>query len=606
MCGIAGVFQPLSDFGSLDEARQCVENMTDALVHRGPDDRGVWADPQRRCVLGNRRLSVLDLSDAGKQPMTSHDGRWVIAFNGEIYNTAELRDRMPVPAAAYRGHSDTEVLVNAVAHWQTDSLSRLDGMFAFAAFDTLSGQLILARDPFGEKPLYYTELPKGGLAFASELGALEVMPGFDGEVSVAALAEYFMFEYIGAPRTIYRRVRKLQPGHFLHFRAAATPRLQRYFEFKPDGEHDNARPIADLADELEATLLESIRRRVVSDVPLGAFLSGGVDSSTVCALIRRHLGIELKTFSTGFAQADQTEHRVARKYATLIGSDHHEQILDAGEINLLADMGRFLDEPCSDWSCLPVYLLSGFARRYVTVAISGDGGDELFAGYDRYRETLRFAQEEQAKGGGQADVGQHYYNWGLLALNERALGELFGAVPHQLGMHLEELRRQINQPRPALLDRMRASDVANYLPGSVLTKVDRMSMQHSLEVRTPFLNVELARFAEKLPPDALCDGTRGKRVLRELAYRYLPADDIELPKKGFGLPGPDWAREEIGKVAKQTLLTEDSRLMAVFGAPKLEQILDRSRAVHRWWALCVLESWFRNHPVKLPRLAESE
>jgi asparagine synthase (glutamine-hydrolysing) len=312
MCGVAGLFGARSNFHSLDEMASVVTAMARSMAHRGPDTEGIWSDPEGRCVLGSRRLSVIDLSDAGRQPMISADGRHVMAYNGEIYNCDELRPRLRAEGIGFRGHADTEVLVNGIALWGREVLEELDGMFAFAAFDKASGELLLARDPFGEKPLYYVELPAGGLAFASELQALEQLPQFDGEVDADAVAELLMFEYVGAPRSIYRSVKKLPPGHWLRSTPGQPVEIQRYFQFQPGIGEPDARPLGEMADELEDILVRALRRRVVSDVPLGAFLSGGVDSSTVCAVIARKLGLPLKTFSIGFAQAPESEHEVAR------------------------------------------------------------------------------------------------------------------------------------------------------------------------------------------------------------------------------------------------------------------------------------------------------
>jgi len=330
-----------------------VATMTRSIGHRGPDAEGLWADPAGRCVLGHRRLSIIDTSDAGQQPMHSRDGRWVITFNGEIYNFLELRPALEAAGVRLRGRTDTEVLLEGIALWGTDFLLRLDGMFAFAAFDTATGDLILARDPFGEKPLYFTELGNGAVAVASELQALERVPGFDFEVDTDAMAEVLSFQYIGAPRSIYASVRKLQPGHWMTIRRDGRVESRRYFDFSPGRGGYTDRPLADLADELEDILTRSIRRRLIADVPLGAFLSGGVDSSTVCALIRRKLDRPLMTFSIGFKDAPESEHLVARAFGDHLGTVHRDEILAPDSSNFLLEIGAILDEPNADSSCLP-------------------------------------------------------------------------------------------------------------------------------------------------------------------------------------------------------------------------------------------------------------
>src|ERR1700676_1896180 len=275
MCGIAGIFAGASAGWSTESATKVLRQMTDAQVHRGPDAEGVWLDERNRCHLGHRRLSIIDVSDAGRQPMVSTDGRRVIVFNGEIYNYLELRPQLAALGRDIRGRTDTEVLLEAIAAWGIDAFPKLDGMYALAVFDRDSGDLLLARDPFGEKPLYYTELPGGGLAFASELQALEKIPGLDRTVSIDAVGEYLKFQYINAPRTIYAKVKKLPPGHWLRASGTQPPQIGRHFSFAPRPETAAPRPIADLADELEEILVRGIRRRLIADVPLGAFLSGG-------------------------------------------------------------------------------------------------------------------------------------------------------------------------------------------------------------------------------------------------------------------------------------------------------------------------------------------
>ena len=610
MCGIAGLFQSRN---SLPPAymNQVVESMLSTMPHRGPDAQGVWSDPSGRCVLGHLRLSIIDTSDAGRQPMASGDGRRLISFNGELYNFQELRPALAAAGVALRGRTDTEVLIESLALWGTDALSKFDGMFAFAVFDTLSGELLLARDPFGEKPLYYMQLKNGGFAFASELQALERVPGFDGTVSVDAMAELLTFQYIGAPRSIYQNVKKLPPAHWLRVSADGQITTGRYFEFRPGTAASFDRSIGDLADELEDLLAKSLKRRLISDVPLGAFLSGGVDSSTVCGLVRRKLDRPLKSFSIGFEGAPETEHLIARSFAQHLGTDHHEQILAPNASDFLFGMGALLDEPNADSSCLPTYLLSRFAREQVTVAISGDGGDEMFGGYGRYFHTLEERDRHRAGELPGWRPGEAYFGSRILVAAEPQLTELFGFVPRGFADHLAHLRNELNEADEALLlPAMRRSDVENYMPGAVLPKVDRMSMRHSLEVRTPFLSVEVARFAERLPESVLVRQGRGKLVLREVAYRHLPRDLVDLPKQGFGMPMSDWGRANLLDIVAQLLEGDDSRLRAAIGEEGVNRFLTRQRtpgnfAAYQVWAVAALESWLRHHPATVPQLTEA-
>jgi asparagine synthase (glutamine-hydrolysing) len=536
--------------------------------------------------------------------MTSTDGRWVISFNGEIYNFRELSAVVAAAGMPPRGRTDTEVLANAIALWGTEAMSKLDGMFAFAAFDTFSGRLILARDAFGEKPLYYMELSGQGLAFASELQALELLPGFDGEVSVDAAAELLMFQYIGAPRTIYQRVRKLAPGSCLLLDPERPLRIERYFRFAPGEDGFTDRPLSELVDELEALLVKSVRGRLISDVPLGAFLSGGVDSSTVCAIVRRKLGLPLRTFSIGFAGSTESEHEAAQAFARHLGTEHFDRILTPAVGAFLGNFGKLVDEPNADSSCLPTYVLSEFTRQRVTVAVSGDGGDELFAGYGRYFATV---DDPVISAGHRPGVA--YYSDRILVFTEPLLRELVGEIPEGLAGHVDRLRTDIDRADVPLICRLRRTDVENYLPGAVLAKVDRMSMRHSLEVRTPFLNVELARFAERLPPEMLYHQGKGKVLLRELACRHLPRELIEAPKKGFGLPMSRWARRAVLKVAGELLESDDSRLRHALGADTVAKFMRKQRtaegfAIYQVWGMTALESWLRHHPARLSDLSQ--
>jgi asparagine synthase (glutamine-hydrolysing) len=606
MCGIAGLLMPRRKPFDGPTAERAVRAMLPSMQHRGPDGDGVWQDPDGRCVLGQLRLAIIDTSPAGLQPFPSGDGRWWITFNGEIYNFKELKPQLERAGVNIRGRTDTEVLVEGIALWGADALPRLDGMFAFAAFDTQTGETILARDPFGEKPLYYMHLTGGGLAFASELQAMERVPGFDPTVNVDAVAEVLSFQYIGAPRTIYQHVHKLPPGHWMRVRADGTTEINRYFRFEPGKNLFVGRSMADLADELEDILVRSLERRLIADVPLGAFLSGGVDSSTTCALIRRRLNRDLKTYSMGFSGAQESEHNIARAFAAHLGTEHHEELIDPKGAEFLYRIGEFLDEPNADSSCFPTYLLSQFARKHVTVAISGDGGDEMFGGYGRYFATLEeCANRERGTAGWHP--GDNYYGGRILIAAEAGVEELLGFVPVGFADHLATLRTDVNASAPTLLSAMRRTDVDNYMPGAVLPKVDRMSMQHSLEVRTPFLNVELARFAERLPENVLTQNGSGKLVLKEIAYRYLPRELIDLPKQGFGLPMSDWAKKSLLDVASTMLSGDESRLAQGLGPQGINRFLGRQRTAtgfssYQVWAAAMLESWLRKHPVKWPAL----
>lgn len=604
MCGIAGLFDVSTRLVDRSGGPQAVlSRMLKTLFHRGPDTGGVWSDPHGRCHLGHRRLSIIDTSDAGRQPMTGGRERWVATFNGEIYNFLELRPRLESEGVRFAGRTDTEVLIESIAKHGINALSELDGQFAFAAFDTISGELFLARDAFGEKPLYYMELPSGGIAFASELQALETVPFFDGEVDVSAIADVLLFQYIGAPGTIYRHVKKLPPGHWLRARVGQAPEVKRYFQFSPGGGGFDERTLPDLADEAEEILLRSLRRRMIADVPLGAFLSGGVDSSTVCSLIRRRLQIPLKTFSFGFRGSEESEHETARVFSAHLETEHYDEILEPSASEFLKKIGAVQDEPNADSSCLPTYLLSQFARRHVTVAISGDGGDELFCGYQRYFATF----EEALTSASHWSPGSAYYSSRILISETSDVENFLGFLPSATASRLARLRQEIDASSAPLECRLRQSDVDNYMPGAVLAKVDRMSMRHSLEVRTPFLNVELARFAERLPPRLLYRNGVGKIILKEIGSRYLPVHLMNAPKRGFGLPMSGWGRDALLSTLEQMLGDSESRLAQMIGRERAAAFVAEQRyggrfSAYQTWAVCTVESWLRHHPAIVPTL----
>lgn len=533
MCGIAGIILKRGQPGSIDTGA-IARRMADMMAHRGPDDSGVWVSPDGRVALSHRRLAIIDLSAAGHQPMTGRSGRTHIVFNGEIYNFPELRARLEAEGVAFRSDSDTEVLLEALEQDGAAALDALDAMFAFAWFDEASGRLMLARDIFGEKPLYYTDNDTC-FAFASELSALAEVPGFDDRIDGDTIARYLAYQYVPAPGTIYRGARKLPPAHLLTREADGTIATRAYWRFVPDGPAEPARSLAEAADELEAILVRTVRQRLISDVPLGAFLSGGVDSSVVVALAARVLGQPVKTFTIGFAGFAESEHPDAAEVAGLLGTDHHEQVLTPDSVGLCEHIGRVLDEPNADSSCLPTFLLSRFTREAVTVALV----DELAT----------------ARAGLDAD------------------------------------------PRP-LVHRLREADVRMYLPGAVLAKVDRMSMQSSLEVRAPLLGREVAAFGQRLAASECVRDGAGKRVLKEVARRYLPPTIIDRPKRGFGLPMGLWGAEALLPAARALLLSGPACLAAWIPRDRLARYLDRMArdfSAYRVWALLVLEFWLRTH-----------
>jgi asparagine synthase (glutamine-hydrolysing) len=532
------------------------------------------------------------------------EGKWVITFNGEIYNFLALRDELAALGVRFATRTDTEVLIAAIDYWGIDALNRIDGMFAFGAFHITTQRLLLARDPFGEKPLYMTQIPGLGLGFASELHCLEELPGFSGEVSADALSELLMFQYIGAPRSIYSQVEKLSPGHYLEH-ANGRSQTKRYFFYNPGGNGYTNVSLGDAVDQLEAILLHSIEQRLVADVPVGAFLSGGIDSSTICALVCRHFQIPLQTFSMGFHDDPHSEHPVAAQIAQHIGATHSEALISPSALDFIEQAGVLFDEPNADSSYLPTHALSQFARKTVTVCLSGDGGDELFAGYGRYLNSLSHESHRGLRREKIRSLGKRYYSEQILIFSPQQIIDLLGVMPSGTLSRLQRLVADIDTSALAPLDRLRKTDIENYLPGAVLQKVDRMSMQSALEVRSPFLSVPLARFSESLPPHYLLRDGKGKFILRELAKRYLPMPIVGLPKKGFGLPvGNGWGHAAFVALLKSTF-TNEGKLRALLGSASLESFLQtqarsESFSPYQSWAVLMLSHWLEHRPVSLP------
>lgn len=598
MCGIAG-FVDKSGRYSADTMAGIATRMADRIAHRGPDDAGTWVSPDGRVALSHRRLSIIDTSSAGHQPMLSGDGRRVITYNGELYNFLELRSELESAGLLFRSRSDTEVLLALIGREGVNALQRLDAMFAFAHYDIEAGELLLARDMFGEKPLYYFD-NQDVFAFASELSALAEAPSFDCHVDGEAIASYLLFQYVPAPQSIYRAVKKLLPGCWMLVRRDGEIEFSRYFEFKTAAESRSSRSIADLADELEHILIRSVERRLISDVPIGAFLSGGVNSSTIAAIATQKLGVRLNTFSIGFLGHKDLEHREAAEIAQRLGTEHHERIMAPDAISIGRHIGTVLDEPNADSSCLPTFLLSGFTRETATVALSGDGGDELFGGYSRYFETVDECERKRRRSIAFSAwrPGDAYLSNRILLYPDDVLRQFIGHIPTGLQESVARMRTSINSDRRPLINCLREVDAANYMPGAVLAKVDRMSMQHALEVRAPLLGKEVAEFASNLAGDACYANRSGKIVLKEVAKRFLPEAWINRPKRGFGLPMDLWSAKVLLPITRELITARDARLSAWINPVRLNSYLDsleRDFNAYRVWALFILETWLRTH-----------
>lgn len=597
MCAIAGLID-WSHALPKNCKQQAVAAMNDSMRHRGPDADGVWQSLDGVCTLGHRRLSILDLTPLGGQPMVAPGGQ-VLIFNGEIYNFRRLRPGLEQQGWTFVSTSDTEVLLAGLVLEGPAFVDRLDGMYAFALWDPNQHSLLVGRDPFGEKPFYFLE-QAGRFAFASELAALAHVPGFSSAIAPDRLALFLAFQYLPGTTTVYEGCHKLEPGEVARVDSRGRHRLSRVTFTTSREVALEPRRLDDLTDELEDILVRAVEDRLISDVPIGAFLSGGVDSSTVVAIATRRLNRSIRTYSIGFQDAQDSEHDDAQAMARHLGTEHScGMIAPTSLAEQAAAIAAMLDEPNGDSSCMPTWHLSGLARRDITVALSGDGGDELFGGYGRYFTTLA---EQQQGGPDWSAAAAYFHSWRMLVFPERPMTALLGAVParvaEQVAAYGAELDNDADKP---LMNRLRQLDAASYLPGAVLAKVDRMSMRHSLEVRSPLLAREVAAFAARLPAQACGDAQGGKRVLKAVARRHLPAEWIDRPKRGFGLPMRGWAEHGVLPQARE-LFAQDSHVARWLGQDAMNRFLaaqEQQPMMYQIWEMMVLEHWLRTHPSSL-------
>lgn len=592
MCGISGYLN-FGNWRPPEHVAATVRRMSGALTHRGPDDNGYWGDPENHCHLGHTRLSILDLSAAGRQPMASHDGRFVISFNGEIYNFRELRHVFEKRGVQFRTGTDTEVLLVGFAQLGTAFFQHLDGMFALAIYDRETGCLTLARDRIGEKPLYFAYGDRF-FAFASEMRSLLKIDELPVSLSEESLALYFTLRYVPEPGSILDPIRKLEPGMFMQVHRDGRTEHERYYSFTID-QDDEIGPaqIDAYADALEQALAKSLTDRLNSDVPVGVFLSSGVDSSLACAILTRKLGQKVKTFTVGFEGDPDSEHLVARDIAARLGTEHQEHVFSAADFDrICGEIGHLMDEPNGDRSCVPTYLLADFTRRHVTVAISGDGGDELFGGYSRY-PGIATAYDRNPDGHPLAMV-QTYIERGLPVhpgdTVRAAFPRGYNAVSGFYNCYAPIF---MHRQRP-FIHALRHFDLHTYLPGAVLTKVDRMSMRHGLEVRTPFLHPVVLGLSAKAGRDLCWNGQVQKVVLRHLLSRYLPAEIVHAPKKGFGMPPSVFLNNE--QRIREELTAAHRRLSDTQFFGSRPGVLDRlyqtvGANINAIWSTIVLARW---------------
>jgi len=622
MCGIAG-FVDRWDSGQarpVEERAAILDSMCRIIEHRGPDDQGVTLD--RGVALGMRRLSIIDLA-GGHQPISGEDGSVSIVYNGEIYNFHELKDRLEAAGHQFKTHCDTETVLHGYEEFGPDCLKDLRGMFAFAIWDAKKQVLFIARDRAGKKPLYYSVTRGGSLIFGSELKVLLQHPDVEREIDPKALDAYFTLGYIPDPYSIFKNVKKLPPGHYLTFSEGRLDVKQYWdFNFNPS---ESLRE-EDYLEELRFLLDESVRLRLISDVPLGAFLSGGIDSSTIVGLMARHSAQPVKTFSIGFHEDSYNELKYARMTAQKFGTDHHEFFVTPEICSVVDELAWFMDEPFADQATIPNYVVSKLAREHVKVVLSGDGGDELFAGYTRYivaqnrasfdliPKTLRQGLGPLSKNLPHGTKGRNYlFNISLdpvsryldsvstfTSLNRESLytrdfRDLVGTEGYVSSL-FRDLSARVTTGEP--LDRLLYIDSKTYLPGDILAKVDRTSMAVSLEARAPLLDHKLIEFVGQMPAKLKLSGLESKHLLKKAVADLVPHEILNRPKQGFGVPIQDWINRQLRSRIRESL-TEPRSQQRGYVEPGYINVLlnehERGRRDHSdgLWALFMLELWHR-------------
>ncbi len=643
MCGITGIYQ----FGCgqlIERLQPTIDAMTDTLSHRGPDSRGTWIDREAGVGLGHRRLAIRDLSPAGHQPMVSSCGRYVIAYNGEVYSHREIGQDLAKRGRHLRGTSDTEVILEACAEWGVEqTVERLIGMFAFALFDRQERELYLVRDRLGIKPLYWGQIGNS-FFFGSELKALRAVDGWVPKMDRDALAAFMRHNYIPAPHSIYQNVRKLEPGSILRIGREAAPRIHRFWDLRTIVETSLREPAAgsdqELLDRLDNLLRDAVQRRMVADVPLGALLSGGIDSSLVTALMAEQSDRQINTFSIGFQEKEFNEAPYAREIAAHLGTHHTELYVEPGHaLDMVEKLPYWYDEPFADSSQIPTALVCELTKKHVTVVLSGDGGDELFAGYNRYTLGLDMWNK--------ASIAPYPVRRALarLMLSQPtsrldALGRLLPARWRrpQLGSKLHKFanaillddpdamyRRMLShwhepddvvigarEPKgilwdgsvtrtiPDFLDRMQFLDTVTYLPDDILTKVDRASMSVALEARVPLLDHRVVEMAWQMPQGMKLRDGQSKWALRQILYKRVPRQLIERPKMGFGVPFDQWLRGSLRDWAEHLLDEKRLEGQGVFVSKPIRERWQAHLSGGNWgyplWNVLMAQAWMDANP----------
>jgi len=622
MCGIFG----FKSFLTKDDQSTILRKMGERIIHRGPDDEGYFQ--HNDMAMGMRRLSIIDL-DTGKQPIYSNDGNYVIVYNGEVYNFKELKADLQNKGYHFNTQTDTEVVVNMYQEKGVDCLHDFNGMFAFAIYDINKDELFIARDRFGIKPLYFT-FQNSTFIFGSELKAILEYPNINTTISLEALDLYLTLECVPAPWSIYENIYKLEQGHYLLLCEGKLTNKQWYrLTYQPKFEsHDTQ----DYLDELDNLIDKAVRRRTISDVPLGAFLSGGIDSSMISYYLSKHSNRKVKTFSIGFDEPSFDESQYARHMAEYLGTDHHELIFSTKEmIDIMPEIFNNMDEPFADASLLPTYMLSKFTRQNVTVSLSGDGGDEVFAGYPTYyarklaewipsssHKILKFISnllpvsdanisfdfkiKKFAEGlkfnpdlRNQIWLGSFNINQKKQLFSKNVLSQLCGKdyVSGVIDEHMKECDTEDNWERSLWLD------MRFYLQDTMLVKVDRTSMMTSLEARVPLLDHEVVEYVLRIPAGLKYKGGTSKYIFKQLAKRYVPANIINRPKKGFGIPISKWIKKELNQSFMDSLDSQKIKRTGFFNDVIIDQLMQTHQDNKKdnrklLWVLYVFQNWIEN------------
>jgi len=647
MCGITGFI------GNIENKQNIIHEMSDTLVHRGPDSSGIWIDESLGVALGHRRLAIQDLSSAGHQPMKSHSGRYIICFNGEIYNHFEIRKKIEKNyknTINWIGHSDTETVLTAIESLGLDStLSSIKGMFALSIWDKKEKVLTLARDRMGEKPLYYGFV-NNNLVFGSELKAIRKFPEFNNKISKSALLKYFKYSYIPTPTSIFENIYKLEPAHYIQFKLKGQGSVnqsttsQSFWSFKSTLENAQSKPFAnsyDLNSSLESSLEQAISSQLISDVPVGTFLSGGIDSSLITSLLQKNSMLPVKTFTIGFEDKNYDESKYAASISNHLGTDHHQMVVGEKDIlETIFKLPQIYDEPFADSSQIPTTLVSQLARERVTVALSGDAGDELFGGYNRYTHTPQIWNSisflpfilRRFVGNSIRSIGPERYDALGKVLSPIKILPQLGSKIHKMADRMitinsleefclslatiwqnpYEIVKDANQIDDIQMfnfsdfdflesdiQKMMAIDALTYLPDDILCKVDRASMSTSLETRVPFLDIEVIKVAARIPIDQNISGRLGKLPLRNLLAKYVPSKLIDRPKAGFAIPigswlgGPlrDWAESLIDeRIIKEAGLLNYDTIKKTWD----DHLSGKADFTPRIWNVLMLQSWLKD------------